>query len=60
MSRPSFMKREKERQRDERQKEKAQRRQERDREKANRPPGEPGVDPDLAGIIPGPQPVVEY
>lgn len=53
------MKREKERQREERQKEKTQKRLEREREKANRAPGDPGVDPDIAGIVPGPQPIIE-
>ena len=56
----SFMKRQKERQREEKQKEKEQKRAERDRDKANKPEGEPGVDPDLAGIVPGPQPCVEW
>ena len=56
----SFMKRQKERQREEKQKEKEQKRAERDRDKANKPEGEPGEDPDLAGIVPGPQPVVEW
>jgi hypothetical protein len=49
--------REKDRQNHQREKE-ALRRQRRD-EKAQRPPGEPGVDPDIAGIIPGPQPIPE-
>ncbi|MBL8742529.1 MAG: hypothetical protein JNK04_15580 [Myxococcales bacterium] len=56
----SFMKRQKERQREEKQKEKEQKRAERERDKANRPEAEAGVDPDLVGIVPGPQPVVDW
>jgi hypothetical protein len=58
-SNPSFQKRQKERARQEKQKEKDAERKRRRDERANRPPGEPGVDPDLVGIVPGPQPVVE-
>jgi hypothetical protein len=50
-------KRQKERQRQERAKDKAAKREERKRDKANKEPGEPGVDPDIAGIVPGPQPL---
>ncbi len=52
---PSIKKREKERNRKERQEEKAAKRKER----KERPPGEvsaTGEDPDIAGIVPGPQP----
>jgi len=53
-SRPSQQKRHKERARQEKQKIKFERRQE---AKANpRSPRLPGEDPDIAGIIPGPQP----
>ncbi len=56
---PSVKKREKERARKERQEEKAVRRVER-KEKAGTPGGgEPGEDPDIAGIVPGPQPEQE-
>jgi hypothetical protein len=52
-SRPSQQKRHKERARQEKQKLKAERRQEaRNRPTGPRPPGE---DPDIAGIVPGPQ-----
>jgi hypothetical protein len=44
------MKQDKQRQKDER---RAERKQERD----TRPAGEEGEDPDLAGIVPGPQPL---
>jgi CspA family cold shock protein len=53
---PSVNKRQKERQRQERQKEKAERKKLRQEEKRARAPGPDGVDPDIAGIVPGPQP----
>lgn len=59
MANPSMNKRLKERQRQEKQREKATKRQDRATEKANRPPGEQGVDPDIAHIVPGPQPIEE-
>lgn len=49
-----FEKRRKELARKERQKNKAERRDIREREKADWPVGE-GEDPDIAGIVPGPQ-----
>src|SRR5471032_3201655 len=53
-------KRQKEQARLERQKEKDERRDKRSVEKANRPARAPGEeDPDIAGIVPGPQPVLE-
>ena len=52
-------KRLKERQRQEKQKEKAAKRQERNATKDDKPPPEAGVDPDIAHIIPGPQPIPE-
>jgi hypothetical protein len=55
-SRQSFVKRQKEIARKERQAEKAARRLARKTEKPERP-HEPGVDPDIAGIVPGPQPL---
>ena len=57
MSNPSVNKRQKERQRQERQREKVAKRQDRQKDKAARPEGPAGEDPDIAGIIPGPQPV---
>jgi len=57
MSSTSFSKRQRERERQERQKEKALKREERKKEKSDRPPGEGGEDPDIAGIVPGPQPL---
>jgi hypothetical protein len=53
------MKRQKEMQRQTHQREKDARKAEREREKAARPAGEPGVDPDLIGIVPGPQPITD-
>lgn len=53
-------KRQKEQARLERRKEKEAKRQERKRVKDERPPrGAGGEDPDIAGIIPGPQPPLE-
>ena len=56
---PRSSKRQKELARDERKRDKEQRKEERQKEKADKPPGSPGEDPDIAGIIPGPQPIVE-
>jgi hypothetical protein len=49
-------KRARERARQERQQEKTRRREEAKTRKANEPQRTDGVDPDIAGIIPGPQP----
>jgi hypothetical protein len=54
-----FEKRRKELARKERQKQKAERREIRDREKAQRPADGDAEDPDIAGIVPGPQPPPE-
>ena len=62
MSFMSVNKRLKERNRIDKQREKAAKRQERGRVKAERAPGQEGgegEDPDIAGIVPGPQPVIE-
>jgi hypothetical protein len=56
---PRSFKRAKELARKEKQQEKAARREERKKEKETRPKPAEGEDPDLAGIIPGPQPVTE-
>jgi len=55
-SRPSQQKRQKERARQEKQKIKAERRIEAKVRRANAAAGLPGEDPDIAGIVPGPQP----
>ena len=57
--RPSVMKRRKEEARRERQRVKATRRAERAAEKESRGDLAPGEDPDIAGIVPGPQPPLE-
>jgi hypothetical protein len=54
----TFNKRQKERAREDKRKEKEERADLRKREKAERPPRAEGdVDPDIAHIIPGPQPI---
>lgn len=56
----TFRKREKERARQDRQQEKDLKRKARKEERSNADPAAPGgEDPDIAGIIPGPQPVVD-
>lgn len=58
---PSVNKRQKERQRAEKQRDKAIKKQERKAEKDRLPSNiAPGEDPDLAGIIPGPQPPPDW
>jgi hypothetical protein len=52
-------KRLKERARQDKQREKEEKRQRKRQERAQRAPGEEGVDPDIAGIVPGPQPIPE-
>ena len=61
-SRPTMMKRARERARAEKQKEKAARRLQRAQEAADRTPGAPsaGIDPDIAHIQAGPQPPAEW
>lgn len=57
---PGASKRQKELARQERQKEKDEKRTQRKKEKADRPDRAEGdIDPDIAGIIPGPQPKLE-
>lgn len=59
MTNPTINKRQKERQRQDKQREKEAKRQQRRSEKVPRAPGDTSVDPDIAGIIPGPQPIPE-
>ena len=54
----SFAKRQKEKNRIEKRQEKLAKRVQRKEERANRPRPE-GEDPDIAGIVPGPQPIPE-
>jgi hypothetical protein len=56
---PGHLKRQKELKRAEKQREKAAKREARKAEKASRPGGDPAVDPDIAHIVPGPQPIPE-
>jgi hypothetical protein len=59
MGNPSINKRLKERQRQEKQRQKAAKREQRKSEKVDRPSSAGDVDPDIAHIIPGPQPILE-
>jgi hypothetical protein len=60
MSNPSINKRQKEKARQDKQREKAEKRQQRRNERGQRAPSaEGGVDPDIADIVPGPQPPLE-
>ena len=56
---PSVKKRQKELARQEHQRDKAERKEQRKTEKERKVDGAPEEDPDLAGIVPGPQPVAE-
>jgi len=58
-SNTTFQKRQKERARLDKQREKDAKKKQRREERPDRAVGEAGVDPDIAGIIPGPQPVME-
>lgn len=56
-SRPTFTKRQKEQARAEKNKKKEEKREFRKAMKDNREPAPAGVDPDIAHIVPGPQPL---
>jgi hypothetical protein len=56
---PSINKRQKERERQERQRAKVELRKQRRDAKHAKAPTDPGDDPDIAGIVPGPQPPAE-
>ena len=56
MGNPSVNKRQKEQARKEKQRDKDVKRQQRKEDRDKRAPGEEGIDPDIAGIVPGPQP----
>ena len=58
-SRPTFQKREKEKARAQKKVEKMQRRLEAKERRAGAQPVTEDVDPDIAGIVPGPQPLPE-
>ena len=55
----TFGKRQKEKHRQDKRREKEAKRLERKQERANRPPKGGDEDPDIAGIVPGPQPQLE-
>jgi len=55
----TFQKRQKEKNRLDKRQEKDAKRKQRQAERDNRVASEPGVDPDIAGIVPGPQPIAE-
>jgi len=57
--RPSINKRNREQARREKNQAKAERRAQRAVEKRDKPGGDNGEDPDIAGIVPGPQPIQE-
>jgi hypothetical protein len=56
---PGATKRQKEAARRDYQRRKEEKKEQRKREKADKPPAAPGEDPDIAGIVPGPQPILE-
>ena len=56
-SNTTFQKRQKERARLDKQRDKSEEKKLRREQPNARATGEPGVDPDIAGIIPGPQPI---
>ena len=56
-SRQTFLKRSKEKARQDRKRDKSARRAEAKERKASLPPKADGEDPDIAGIVPGPQPL---
>jgi hypothetical protein len=59
-ARPTAAKREREKTLNERRMQKAARRQDVKMRKATEAPRQDGVDPDIAGIIPGPQPLADW
>lgn len=59
-ARPTAAKRAREKDLNERRQQKAVRRQSIKERKATEPPPPPGIDPDIADIIPGPQPLADW
>jgi hypothetical protein len=59
MGNESFTKRQKERARQDKQRAKAAEREARKQQRVDKPRSEDGIDPDIAGIVPGPQPPME-
>jgi hypothetical protein len=58
-SNTTFQKRQKERARLDKQRDKSEKKKLRREQPSTRVACEPGVDPDIAGIVPGPQPIPE-
>ncbi len=59
-ARPTAAKREREKNLNVRRQDKAAKRQDVKQRKASEPPPPPGVDPDIADIVPGPQPLHDW
>ena len=59
-ARPTAAKREREKALSERRQQKAARRQDAKQRKASQPRANDGVDPDIADIVPGPQPLADW
>jgi hypothetical protein len=59
-ARPTAAKREREKSLNERRQQKAARRQDMKQRKATESPRSDGIDPDIAGIVPGPQPLADW
>jgi hypothetical protein len=59
-ARPTAAKREREKTLNERRQQKAARRQDAKQRKSTESPRPDGVDPDIAGIVPGPQPLADW
>jgi len=59
-ARPTAAKREREKNLNVRRQDKAAKRQDVKQRKASEPPPPPGIDPDIADIIPGPQPLADW
>jgi len=59
-ARPTAAKREREKNLNVRRQDKAAKRQDVKQRKAAEPPPPPGVDPDIADIVPGPQPLADW
>ena len=59
-ARPTAAKREREKTLNERRQQKAARRQDAKQRKASESPRSDGVDPDIADIVPGPQPLADW
>ena len=59
-ARPTAAKREREKALSEKRQQKAARRQDVKKQKESQGPKEDGVDPDIAGITPGPQPLADW